>query len=471
MSQTQAEAQEGSDTLLMITEFAHHIAADFPFAEALSSLPGIGPDTVSVILKTISKLGYYYTIPQELLQATRKYTIFKAITVEVTKYAADTKTIKTTEDSQSNGVVARIQRVVDNKTALLNNGAPGTRELLAQIKQYRTLQSQLRCLDCSKYPVHAEIQLLAYYELHRSKLPPRVILSSKKACFLCNLFFGYHGKFFIANSHGRAYEKWALPQVFHELDTAQAYHIISVVCKFETEVTRIADVALQSGRTRLYQYPNESIVLESVVWSIISRLSKRRDRDMSERELLPNAAENHSKQEDITLPSKNADKNSISSSKRTASSSQNQHSVKIIAPATDSRTSCNMTPPASSSKSLSAPHHRNRSNDHRNFTELRRGDPVNTTLSPLGPSFYAGTSNINLLLSSASPETSKLRYSIGIKLLPLDEQKDDPLPLIVDIDRMREGEEVVVEGNSLIFRRHEDAISIEYVLQNQDAAL
>ncbi|MCJ1437405.1 hypothetical protein MMC27_006792 [Xylographa pallens] len=470
MSGTQVKAKEGVDALLIITQYAHQMTADFPLKEVLSSVPSIANHTASVICKYISKLGYYYTIPQELFHAASKYTIFKAITVAVAKYAPDTKATKTTEHSQSSGVVARLQSVVDTKTALLNNGSVVTPDLLAQMNQYQNLQSQLRCLDCSKYPVHAEIQLLAYYELHPSRLPPRVILSSKKACYLCNLFFRYHGKYFIANSHGRAYEKWALPQALHELGPAEAAHITSVIRKFEAEVRRKADAALQSGR-RPYQNPNESNVLKSVVWSIISRMSKRGGHDMTERKVMTNASKNHSKQEESRMPLNQAYATSRSPSKRTASSSPNRRSVKISEPASSSSTVCSVAPIASSSQSLCVPHHHYRSNGHRALTRLRPGEPVHTSLSSLEPTFYARTPNIRLLLSSDSPETSELQYRIGIKLLPMHEQRVDLLPLIVDIGTMREGEDVVIEGNSMIMLRHEDAISIEYALQSQTASL
>ena len=471
MSETQVKTKEGIDALLIITKHAHQMAADFLLKEILGRLSGLAHDTASVMCKDISKLGYYYTIPQEILQAASRHTLFKAITVEIAKYAPDTKATKTTQHFQSSDVVARLQSVIDAKTALLNNETLGPPHLLAQINQCKNLQSQLRDLDCSKYPVHAEIQLLAYYELHPSKLPPRVILSSKKACYLCNLFFRYHGQYFITNSHGRAYEKWALPQVFHQLGPAQAAHITSARRKFEGEVKRKADAALQSGGRRLYPYPNESIVLKSVVWSIISRMSKIGGRDMSERKVLPNASENHLKQERSRMLLNQADEISRNPSESTTSSSPNRHSVKISEFASRSSTSCTITPTASRSKSLSAPHDLRRGDDYRPLTKLRCGEPVTTRLSPLEPIFYAGTSDIHLLLCSDSPETSELHYRIGIKLLPMNEQRIDLIPSMVDVNTMREGEDVVVEGNSIILLRHDDAISIDYVLQNQNASL
>lgn len=59
--------------------------------------------------------------------------------------------------------------------------------------------------------VHAEIQLLFFYELHPDLPRPRIICSSKSACYLCNLFFSLHGEFYTPRSHGRLYDKWVLP--------------------------------------------------------------------------------------------------------------------------------------------------------------------------------------------------------------------------------------------------------------------
>lgn len=60
--------------------------------------------------------------------------------------------------------------------------------------------------------IHAEIQLLYYCE---SQIPshrmPRVVCSSKKACWLCNEFILMHGKIHTPKCHGKVYPGWRLP--------------------------------------------------------------------------------------------------------------------------------------------------------------------------------------------------------------------------------------------------------------------
>ncbi|KAH8675544.1 hypothetical protein BX600DRAFT_534991 [Xylariales sp. PMI_506] len=67
--------------------------------------------------------------------------------------------------------------------------------------------------------VHAEVQLLSYYQDMMSGtaetvvplLPPRIIASSKRACFLCNALFHEDGRFAVPGTHGVVYPGWLLP--------------------------------------------------------------------------------------------------------------------------------------------------------------------------------------------------------------------------------------------------------------------
>lgn len=60
--------------------------------------------------------------------------------------------------------------------------------------------------------VHAEIQLLVYYEKHQGQcIRPRILAASKKACALCNTLILMHGAYRVPKSHGRLYRGWRLP--------------------------------------------------------------------------------------------------------------------------------------------------------------------------------------------------------------------------------------------------------------------
>ena len=59
--------------------------------------------------------------------------------------------------------------------------------------------------------IHAEIQLVLFYEEKVTTLHPRVICSSKSACYLCQLFLNIHGQYYIPSTHGRLYDTWSWP--------------------------------------------------------------------------------------------------------------------------------------------------------------------------------------------------------------------------------------------------------------------
>lgn len=69
--------------------------------------------------------------------------------------------------------------------------------------------------------VHAEVQLAVYYDLLSQDssdsplefLPPRVIGTSKWLCYLCYHFLRAHGSFIPANTHGRLYDQWTIPDL------------------------------------------------------------------------------------------------------------------------------------------------------------------------------------------------------------------------------------------------------------------
>ncbi|KAI5244030.1 hypothetical protein E4T43_03973 [Aureobasidium subglaciale] len=66
--------------------------------------------------------------------------------------------------------------------------------------------------------VHAEVQLTVHYDIlfqttRPSFRPPRVIGTSKWLCYLCYLFLRTHGLFCPANTHGRLYDQWTIPDL------------------------------------------------------------------------------------------------------------------------------------------------------------------------------------------------------------------------------------------------------------------
>jgi hypothetical protein len=108
----------------------------------------------------------------------------------------------------------------------------------------------------SEAKIHAEIQLLYFLELNPSKLPPRIIASSKDACYLCNAFIQMHGKMHTARTHGRLYPGWRLPTISKLIGLEQSFN--TILAKHIR--SSIATLILRGQKT-VYPDPNESTLL------------------------------------------------------------------------------------------------------------------------------------------------------------------------------------------------------------------
>lgn len=105
--------------------------------------------------------------------------------------------------------------------------------------------------------VHAEIQLLVYYEKHQVQcIRPRILAASKKACALCNTLILMHGAYRVPKSHGKLYRGWRLP-VEHQKGALQ--HDLNV--ELESSISKtIARLIPLSEKPRNGYDDNESSI-------------------------------------------------------------------------------------------------------------------------------------------------------------------------------------------------------------------
>lgn len=109
--------------------------------------------------------------------------------------------------------------------------------------------------DFVDYYVHAEVQLITFYDLTPSPNAPapRVLGVSKCACYLCNLFISLHGKYFISKTHGRLYHQWTVPNLV-SMSTAQRRQYRRIL----QEIHRLCKVAALKSYRTARPYPPES---------------------------------------------------------------------------------------------------------------------------------------------------------------------------------------------------------------------
>ena len=105
--------------------------------------------------------------------------------------------------------------------------------------------------------VHAEVQLVCHYELHPVAKKPRVICSSKDACYLCNLLIQLDGTFYIPGTHGNLYTRWRLPPI-PSLDRMQAQLNKALEARIKELITNL--MTAKTPRRMLSTNGNESTV-------------------------------------------------------------------------------------------------------------------------------------------------------------------------------------------------------------------
>jgi len=152
--------------------------------------------------RAIAKLGHYRAIAKSLAKAvqTKRHSLFERITVrsiEPPSLLLDNRLL-TDALQDFEAVWSRIVSKVGHE-----------RSKLFYEKTRAKYHSRILNRPTT-WKVHAEIQILFFYEQIPHQLPPRAICASKGACYLCNLFLETHGKFIAPRTHGNIYIRWTL---------------------------------------------------------------------------------------------------------------------------------------------------------------------------------------------------------------------------------------------------------------------
>ena len=221
----------------------------------------LDPCTKSFLPLAVDKLGQYYGVALDLIAASRgsQSQLFQRVSIE------------TLEESEENATIQNYQsfdQVLQRTTGkVINQPTPQQSAILSTARW----KFQSRLQSCAISPkIHAEIQLLLFYERNPDIRPPRIICSSKSACYLCNMFIRLYNRFRMPKTHGRIYDTWTLPGwVF---DKAYAGpHISSVIEHFNVSIeAKILQVVTNAERP--FQDPNESTLRLPDPWSSASTL-------------------------------------------------------------------------------------------------------------------------------------------------------------------------------------------------------
>ncbi|KAI1170874.1 hypothetical protein F4777DRAFT_567670 [Nemania sp. FL0916] len=217
------------------------------------------------ILNTIRKVSRYRESARILFQAAIKFPLLRKICVVIIELPDDAFSRPIVGENYCPTLPAAVARVpslkkpfrdVDKMCGLLNiPTAAAKAQYIARVKD---------TLENSK--VHAEIQLLYFCQTVFQGVAhfPRVICSSKSACWLCNAFILHHGKIHIPRSHGKVYPGWRLPNLYvgGSKEIAMQFNV-----RLESVISKSIKT-LYERRSRInYLGPVESEV-STIMWSV-----------------------------------------------------------------------------------------------------------------------------------------------------------------------------------------------------------
>ncbi len=268
-----------SGNLLKLVEGVHNLSRMASLYMVLEQVPEttMAPDLRGFLLRTISKIAHYRSVAVYLVRS-----------AEVCPRLRRASVVMVDLDGQALGHPNSLDLTTDLGAVMSRLGTPvsrrwsvkdlcivlrsekGNKARLSMHETALNAEFQKLTLDVlANSKVHAEVQILAFLDARSMDIPPRVICSSKKACFLCNAFVRCHGAYHIPRSHGKLYPHWRLPCV---KGTKQFEGALNRVLEIQIEET--LGRFLSAGRRILLPAPHESTVLTLPASTLISSRSQ-----------------------------------------------------------------------------------------------------------------------------------------------------------------------------------------------------
>ena len=153
------------------------------------------------LLDRFEKLVQYVEASNELLRTARRHKAFSRIDVDFINL-------------QESGLPISTSSRPEYINTLITESC--NRKALHRVSAYlqtsiENVKHRLRTRLQNSCRIHAEMQLVKFYENMPTSLRPRVIWSSKSACYLCHTFFKVYKKYYLPNTHGKLYHEWRYP--------------------------------------------------------------------------------------------------------------------------------------------------------------------------------------------------------------------------------------------------------------------
>ncbi|KAL8967187.1 MAG: hypothetical protein Q9197_005570 [Variospora fuerteventurae] len=383
LTASKVKSKSGLDLVVQMVITCQQVHDRRILHQVLTKSSRLDPSSRASITQKITKLSRYSSVSRFLLQAARKYPVFKRVRISAVCFRAPNLPATELDAMTANLIQGLLDKPKLWKLASKFDGSPSF-AIENHIRQGATLP----------IPVHAEVQLLFYYEENTCSLPPRIMCSSKQACFLCDLFFKIHGRFTVPSTHGRLYEKWALPDAAKTIKNAA---ILKTLCTFVSAIENALLRETQSTR-KFYPDPYESMILHSAVCSqsnqskISARGSSASQRAPFYQDLISASKVDTTSRIDMPTPcTEKTAPATVTESRIEARSSRSEASSTATA-------ICAPLPSHALSEERVIPSEENTDPDNLHVS-LKKGHPIWREISSSSHSFHARTPEIRLTIS------------------------------------------------------------------------
>ncbi|KAI0112995.1 hypothetical protein F4814DRAFT_460249 [Daldinia grandis] len=247
-----------------LVDSIRHLRQISGFNDLINAMPNkvMDPCSRAHLINTIRKIARYREAARSLYRAAKKTSLvrkMRLVLVQLPQKAFD-KDLSSDYTPNIGNTIPLISELKNGKDleqvfSLLNT----TKERANRqfIDQTRKTLREAR--------IHAEIQLLYYCEFYMSPNAhmPRVVCSSKDACWLCNEFILMYEKIHTPRCHGKLYPGWRLPT-----SCEPKYHDLAM--RYNTwlqgHVRNGLETLFARREKTVYSDPNESTLL-TLPWS------------------------------------------------------------------------------------------------------------------------------------------------------------------------------------------------------------
>lgn len=210
-------------------------------------------DLQTWLLGCFNKIRRYSEVASILCHRARRIPMLRKVRVKIISSVSNRRGPSVTNENIMS-IWQSLARFQYNGETVQTKMLPGWLRRLIQTSSNEYSKNVRNLLKEAK--VHAEIQLLVYYEKHQGQcIRPRILAASKKACALCNTLILMHGAYRVPKSHGRLYRGWRLPAEQQKWALQEDLNV-----ELESSISKtLATLMPLSDKPRI-EYDNESSI-------------------------------------------------------------------------------------------------------------------------------------------------------------------------------------------------------------------